>query len=86
MEVTNEMMHCLRMIQELQFAALELNLFLDNNPGNTKALELFNHLSKELMNHKHHYEEHFGPLLNYGFSPNNSNTWRWVDQPWPWEI
>lgn len=76
----------LRKIQELEFATLELNLFLDTQPQDQQALTLFNQLQQELMQCVRAYEQVYGPLLNYGFSPNMHNYWKWVDSPWPWQI
>jgi spore coat protein JB len=86
MAAANERMLCLRKIQELEFTALELNLYLDTHPEDGKAIEHFNRISDELMQQKYQYEQYYGPLLSYGFGRNNGNTWRWVECPWPWEM
>lgn len=53
-------------IQEISFALVELNLFLDNHPTDTRALADFRRLSRELKNAKEKYESQYGPLLNFG--------------------
>ncbi|NMA02985.1 MAG: spore coat protein CotJB [Clostridia bacterium] len=74
-------------IQEISFALVELNLFLDNHPTDTRALADFRRLSRELKNAKEKYESQYGPLLNFGYGENQSTTyWQWVDEPWPWEM
>lgn len=80
-----DMKQALRRIMELEFTALELNLFLDTHPQDQRALADFNAVSMELMRAKMAYESRYGPLLNYGFSP-SPDRWRWIDEPWPWEI
>jgi len=75
----------LKKLQELEFAAVELNLYLDNHPENKNALADFNIISKELMQVKKMYEKEMGPLINFGFS-DSQYPWGWVDEPWPWEI
>lgn len=74
----------LRRIQQLEFAAVDLNLFLDNHPTNKKAIEDFNKFTEELMRLKKEYERNFRMLANFGFSKADP-SWSWVDEPWPWE-
>lgn len=71
-------------IRELQFAAVELNLFLDNHPENKQALSDYNKISEDLCELKKMYEEKCGPLTNYGYAP-SQYPWQWVNEPWPWE-
>ena len=75
----------LRKLQELEFAAVELNLYLDNHPDNKNALADFNVISKELITVKKMYEQERGPLCNFGYSE-SQYPWCWVNDPWPWEI
>lgn len=72
-------------IRELEFAAIDLNLYLDNHPTCQQALTDYNTISQNLMSLKKMYEANYGPLTNYGTSL-SSYPWRWVDEPWPWEI
>lgn len=74
----------LRKIQELSFATVELNLFLDTHPENQQALMDYNYFHQQLMEHKRMYEVNYGPLTNFGFSP-SQYPWAWVNEPWPWE-
>lgn len=74
----------LMQIQEYSFAATDLELYLDTNPNDNNALNLFNkYLNKkiELINM---FEEKYGPLtLNSNVQTNN---WLWKNSPWPWEV
>lgn len=74
----------LRQIQEVEFAAIELQLYLDTHPYDQNALMEYNSLSNQLLMLKQQYEMLYGPLMNFGFSPNHG-SWRWIDSPWPWE-
>lgn len=74
----------MRRIKELEFTAVDLNLYLDNHPTNQQALANYNTVTQELVRHKRLYEMNFGPLANYGTSP-SQYPWRWVNEPWPWE-
>jgi spore coat protein JB len=73
-------------IMRLEFAGVELNLFLDTHPDCQEALTQYNNIHQELMQCKESYEQSYGPLCNYGFSPNHGDCWKWTDSPWPWEI
>lgn len=75
----------LRELQELEFALVELNLYLDTHPNDNKALSTFNNLAAHLAKAKKNYEARYGPLINFGHSGPVS-TWNWIDEPWPWEI
>lgn len=72
-------------IMQLEFTAVDLQLFLDTHPDDQRALSDFRATSQALMQAKMSYESKYGPLLSYGFGM-SPNTWRWVDEPWPWEI
>ncbi|MGI6712409.1 MAG: spore coat protein CotJB [Bacillota bacterium] len=74
----------LRKIQELEFAAVELNLYLDNNPSDEQALSDYNKFTQDLINLKDMYEAKYGPLTNFGNAPSQF-PWKWVEEPWPWE-
>lgn len=71
-------------IRELEFAAVDLNLYLDNHPMNQQALMDYNTVTKELMELKRMYEADSGPLIHFGCAP-SQYPWRWVSEPWPWE-
>ncbi len=74
----------MRKIQELEFAAVDLNLYLDTHPENQRALMDFNMVTYELMRYKRMYEMRFGPLSNFGTAP-SKYPWQWINSPWPWE-
>jgi len=75
----------LKRIQELEFAAVDLNLYLDNHPENQQALIDYNKITEELKKLKKMYEAQYGPLTNYGYAP-SQYPWAWVNDPWPWEV
>jgi spore coat protein JB len=77
----------LQRIMQISFAALELNLYLDTHPEDTRALEQYNRLHQELAELKKQYEQQRGePLLNFGYGMNSGKTWRWAETPWPWDM
>ncbi len=74
----------LRKLQEVQFAAIELNLYLDNHPDDPNALRDYNMFANESEKLRKLYEMHHGPLTNFGFAP-SQYPFAWVNEPWPWE-
>jgi len=80
-----ERLRMLHEIQEAEFTALELQLFLDTHPDHMGALHEFNQAAERLAHARRRYEERYGPLLSYGFSMSR-HPWQWVEEPWPWEI
>ena len=71
-------------IQELTFACVDLNLYLDNHPDDAAAINMYNSFSKQLNEAMRSYECKYGPLTNFGYGKSNC-PWHWVEDPWPWE-
>ena len=68
-------------IKELNFAIIELALYLDTHPTDEKALCVHRRYAKEYKDLKEKYQRMYGPLtINYP-----CNKWRWLEEPWPWE-
>lgn len=71
-------------IQELSFACVDMNLYLDNNPEDKKAIDTYNSLSAQFAQARCAYESKYGPLTNFGYAP-SAYPWQWVCEPWPWD-
>ena len=68
-------------IRSLDFAIVELALYLDTHPEDEKALCLHRKYAKKLKELKDKYQKVYGPLtIHYP-----CNKWRWLEEPWPWE-
>lgn len=80
----NEQAELLTYIDALQFAVIDLNLYLDVYPDDKQMLELYNKYRKDLNEYTSNYEQQYGPLL---LSSNSLETypWAWDNRPWPWE-
>lgn len=80
----NEQAELLTYLNMLDFACIDLDLYLDVFPEDQKMITLYNKLLKEKNNIMNKYEDNFGPLtLN---SDTLENTpWTWIICPWPWE-
>ncbi len=81
----DERLAMLRTIQELEFVAVELNLFLDTHPQDQAALRDFYAVRNQLVEAVKRYEQIYGPLTATGCTP-RQNQWLWIQSPWPWEI
>ncbi|HOV80850.1 MAG TPA: spore coat protein CotJB [Bacillota bacterium] len=81
----SERIAMLREIQELEFTAIDLNLFLDTHPMDQAALRDYYAVRDRLLAARKCYEETYGPLTAAGFTPAVC-PWQWIESPWPWEI
>jgi hypothetical protein len=70
-------------IQELTFAAKDLNIYLDLHPTDTTTLETYKGYVRELNNLKSIYEREFGPIAASDVT--SSKEFTWVNNPWPWD-
>ena len=68
-------------IKSLDFAIIELGLYLDTHPDDQRALCMHREYCKQAKDLKDKYQKMYGPLTI--FYP--CNKWRWLEQPWPWE-
>ena len=74
----------MREIQEVGFALVDLNLFLDSHPDDKLALDFFEDMQIKYAQLQADYEMEFGPLT--AFDTNTEQGWTWVQSPWPWEL
>lgn len=65
-------------IRELNFAIIELGLYLDTQPEDQRALYLHREYAKRLRDLKDKYQKMYGPLSIYY----PCNKWRWLEEPW----
>lgn len=80
----NEQKKLMRMIQNYSFAVTEAVLYLDTHPHCQKALRFYNKYRRMYDETVKKYEQNFGPLTMYGNEC--EDHWRWVEEPWPWEV
>lgn len=68
-------------IKELDFAIVELSLYLDTHPDDRNAIRMHCEYSQRQISLTEEYQRLYGPLtINF-----MSDTWDWIDEPWPWE-
>ena len=81
---SNEKEALLEQWRQYSFALTELNLYLDTNPNDDYALNLYNKYLDAKKKTQEKFERMYGPVT---LSSNNAatNTWNWINGPWPWE-
>ncbi|GGD74261.1 spore coat protein CotJB [Paenibacillus nasutitermitis] len=72
-------------LQQLDFALVELTLFLDTHPNDMQILQQFNQLAQQRQHVAHEFEMQYGPLLQFGHSF-SKYPWQWSQTPWPWQV
>jgi len=68
----------------LDFAALDLHLYLNTHPYDTDALLEYNQVIKQAKEAREEYEKHIGPLFSFR-CPSNDHKWSWLSEYSPWE-
>ncbi|MDU2065041.1 MAG: spore coat protein CotJB [Sporomusaceae bacterium] len=80
-----DQMALVKKIQEIQFVAIELALYLDTHPCDKEALDDYNCAVEVLERYLNEYMNQFGSLLWLGHH-GVEGKWDWADQPWPWQM
>lgn len=75
----------LNMINALDFALLEMTLFLDTHPTDQKAFKLREEYMKKRDDMIMEYEKVYGPYIVTTRNVHPKNYWQWISSPWPWE-
>ena len=82
---TNEKNALMLEIQKYKFALNDLNLYLDVNPNNKEAINIYNNYVVELDKLTKYYENLYGPIsLNNNLI--KTSNFNWINCPWPWEV
>lgn len=68
-------------IKCLNFAIIELGLYLNTHSNDQRAICLHKEYCRQLKELKDKYQRIYGPLSIYY----PCNKWRWLEEPWPWE-
>ncbi|HEY8462711.1 MAG TPA: spore coat protein CotJB [Bacillota bacterium] len=74
----------LKQLQALEFTAVDFNLYLDTHPTDQRAFQDFQQTVKQVENLRQNYSRCYGPLTP--MDAVHHSTWRWIEEPWPWEI
>lgn len=70
-------------LQKLDFAIVELALYLDSYPDNAAALDYYQRLIAERETVAQAYKQGCGPMTI--MDNKNPTLWEWGQSPWPWQ-
>ena len=70
-------------LQRLDFAIVELALYLDSYPDNVAALDYYHKLIAERETVAKAYAQSCGPMTI--MDNKNPAKWEWGQTPWPWQ-
>lgn len=78
-------MQRLERLMEIDFVLYELLLYLDTHPNDSRAMREFC-----IMAERHHrmmmeYQQNCALLVPF-HNCEDEIPWRWIEEPWPWEI
>ena len=71
----------MKMIQELSFAKIETELFLDTHKDCKRAIEYYREILEKLGDLMTEYQNKYGPIYTEGVV---GDSWSWVEGKWPW--
>ena len=69
--------------KKYDFTLKELNLYLDTHPNCRRALSMFRKYRELRRDAVQEYNKRFGPLTPEQVT--DTQSWTWVEDPWPWE-
>lgn len=81
LKASNARERALLEIQMLEFSLTDLNLYLDLNPTDVYAYQVFKDYAKECKNKKEAYTRTYGPLTIADIT----DDYEWSKGVWPWE-
>lgn len=84
LKANSEREDMLMQLQELNFALIDLGMYLDIYENDRECINLFNKYQKKEKELRKMFENKYGPLTFT--SGVYTNTWTWDNGPWPWEV
>lgn len=72
-------------LQSVDFALVDLTLYLDTHPYDVETIKQYNELAKQRKVIAKQFESQFGPLCEYGKSY-VGYPFSWNECPWPWQV
>lgn len=70
-------------IMAVDFALVDLKLYLDTHPNCCKTIYIYNNCVKKYKELIKEFHEKFGPIYSKFY--NSPCPWKWVEMPWPWD-
>lgn len=75
----------LQRLNEVSFAVDDILLFLDTHPCDEKALAFYEETASKRRELMTEYARSFGSLTIDDALETCGDTWKWMEQPFPWE-
>ena len=72
-------------INEVSFAVNDVLLYLDTHPCCEEAISFYQECEQERQKLLKEYAQCYGPLTVDAALESGGDTWKWVQQPFPWE-
>lgn len=72
-------------LTQLEFYAVDLQLYIDTHPTDKQAISDYNRTVREASVVRAEYEKMHGPLYNFVSLVNDEKS-DWINEPWPWEL
>ena len=82
-DTVSKKQHLMQQIAECEFILIDINLFLNTHPEDSRALDDYNCYAEQLAVLKDMYVKQYGPLENFGNSV-SKGSWKWVRSDFPW--
>ena len=73
----------LKKVQEADFYALDLQLYLNTHPHCSRALSMYKNAVKKAKNARNEFESIYGPIT--AMAASDASPWQWIKSPWTWE-
>lgn len=83
-QINSERQSDLYKLQEMAFAAHDINLYLDTHPNDANAIKLYNEYNKQEKMLNDQYERKYGPVDLSDTEGLSMTPWAWIENPWPW--
>ena len=81
--MSDEALKLLKKIQENNFAAYDMLLYLDTHADDKKAFKIYQSLVRKTNELKMEFENKYGPLSQSAVA--GQDSFNWLQNPWPWE-
>lgn len=72
-------------INQVSFAVDEARLYLDTHPCDAEALEYYQEMSRKRNEALKEYAAAYGPLTGDTAGESCTESWNWINEPWPWQ-
>lgn len=82
--MATKMMNDLKELQEVEFALIDLNLYLDTHPNDEEAMKKMAKYMETATELHTKYQETHTPLFATNVRTNEEQN-KWLNDPWPWE-